>query len=164
MTNPTERRHLLTWSDPAISASALGAMSGLDYVRSLRDTEGPLPPMYSLCNFRFLEADPGHVVFLVTPAEYHCNPVGIVHGGLACTALDTATALTILTLLPAGADLMSLEVKVNFVRAITLETGDMRCEGRVIHAGRRVATAEGRITDGKGVLHAHAVSTCLISQ
>ena len=124
-------------------------MSGLDYLRSLRDGHTPLPPMYRLFNFRFLEVEPGHVAFQAIPAEYQCNPVGIVHGGFACTALDSAAACAILTLLPVNVDLASLEVKVNFVRPIKVETGSMRCEANVIHAGQRVATADGRIVDGK---------------
>jgi uncharacterized protein (TIGR00369 family) len=162
--SPNERRHTVTWSDPMISATAIKAMSGLDYLRLLRDGMSPLPPMYRLFNFRFIEVEPGHVAFQAIPAEYHCNPVGIVHGGFACTALDSAAACAILTLLPVNVDLTSLEIKVNFVRPIKVETGSMRCEANVIHAGRRVATADGRITDGKGGLYAHAVSTCLISR
>ena len=147
-----------------ISARAIRTMSGLEYLRSLRDGHTPLPPMYGLFNFRFLEVEAGHVVFEATPTEYQCNPVGIVHGGFACTALDSATACAVLTLLPTGADLTSLEIKVNFVRAVKLEIGSLRCEGTVIHAGQRIATAGGRMTDNNGTLYAHAVSTCLISR
>jgi len=164
VTNPTERSHTITWSDPMISARAIKTMSGLDYLRSLRDGLTPLPPMYGLFNFRFLEVEAGHVVFEATPKEYQCNPVGIVHGGFACTALDSATACAVVSLLPANADLASLEVKVNFVRPVKVEIGSLRCEGTVIHAGQRIATAEGRMVDGSGNLYAHAVSTCLISR
>ena len=164
MTHPPQRHHTITWTDPIISARAIKSMSGLDYLLSLKNAQDPLPPMYALFNFRFLEVEAGRVLFEATPAPYHCNPVGIVHGGFACTLLDSATALAILTLLSAGTDLMSLEIKVNFVRPIKVQTGVMRCEGKAIHSGRRVATAEGRITDSKGKLYAHAVSTCLITE
>ena len=147
-----------------IVARTLKMMSGLDYLQSLKEGVNPLPPMYGLFNFRFLLVEEGRVLFEAAPAEYQCNPVGIVHGGFACTALDSATACAVLTLLPTGADLTSLEIKVNFVRAVKLEIGSLRCEGTVIHAGQRIATAGGRMTDNNGTLYAHAVSTCLISR
>jgi uncharacterized protein (TIGR00369 family) len=163
MTHPSEHHHTITWSDPIISARAIKRMSGLDYLLSLKDAQNPLPPMYALFNFRFLEVEAGRVLFEATPAPYHCNPVGIVHGGFACTLLDSATALAVLTVLSAGTDLMSLEIKVNFVRPIKVQTGAVRCEGNTIHSGHRVATTEGRITDSEGKLYAHALSTCLIT-
>jgi uncharacterized protein (TIGR00369 family) len=147
-----------------ISARAIKAMSGLEYLRSLRDGLSPLPPMYRLFNFRFLEVEAGHVVFEAAPTEYQCNPVGIVHGGFACTALDSATACAVLSTLPVRVGIASLEIKVNFVRAVKVEFGSMRCVGSVIHAGQRIATAEGRMVDGSGNLYAYAVSTCLISR
>ena len=164
MTSPTKRSHTITWIDPMISGQAIKTMSGLDYLRSLRDGLAPLPPMYGLFNFRFIEVEAGRVIFEATPAEYQCNPIGVIHGGFACTALDSATACAVLTLLPANVDLTSLEIKVNFVRPVKVETGSLRCEGIVIHAGQRVATAEGRMKGSNGNLYAHAVSTCLISR
>lgn len=147
-----------------ISFRAIKGMNGLDYLRSLRDGLSPLPPMYRLFNFRFLQVETGHVVFEATPGEYHSNPVGIIHGGFACTAIDSVTACAVLSLLPAKVDLASLEIKVNFVRPVKLEIGSLKCEGTVIHAGQRIATAEGRLTDQKGNLCAHGVSTCLITR
>jgi uncharacterized protein (TIGR00369 family) len=98
----------------------------------------------------------------LTPAEYQCNPVGMIHGGLACTALDSATTCAIRTTLPAQTELTTLEIKVEFRPWYKVETGNMRCEGRVIHVGSRTATADGRLFDSKGVLYAHGVVTCLI--
>jgi uncharacterized protein (TIGR00369 family) len=147
-----------------ISARAIKTMSGLDYLRSLRDGHSPLPPMYRLFNFRFLEVETGHVIFEATPTEYQCNPVGVVHGGFACTALDSATACAVLSTLPVRVDLASIEIKVNFVRPVKVDNGSLRCEGTVIHAGQRIATAEGRMVDSSGNLYAYAVSTCLISR
>jgi uncharacterized protein (TIGR00369 family) len=156
------RSHIVTWSDPEVSAHTAGAMSGLDYLRALRDGRSPLPPMYRLFNFRLLDVEEGRVVLGLTPAEYQCNPAGMIHGGFACTALDSAMACAVYTTLPVRTELTTLEIKVNFVRGIKVETGDMRCEGRVIHGGSRTATADARLTDGKGVLYAHGVGTCLI--
>ncbi len=161
-TGAGEHSHIIRWSDPKVSTRAIKTESGLDYLRALRDGRSPLSPMYRLFNFRFLDVEEGHVVFELTPAEYQCNPVGMIHGGFACTALDAATACAVHTTLPVHAELTTLEIKVNFVRGIKVETGNMRCEGRVIHAGSRTATAEGRLTDSKGVLYAHGVATCLI--
>jgi len=161
-TGDNNRRHTVIWDDPMIGAQALKTLNGLDYLLGLKDGTIPLPPMYSLFKFRFLEVEAGHIVIEAAPAEYECNPLGVIHGGLACTALDSVTACAVQSVLPAGAVMTTLETKVNFVRAIKLDAGPLRCAGRVIHAGKRVATAEGRITDGSGNLCAHAVSTCLI--
>ena len=161
-TRAGEHRHVITWTDPEVGARAIKTMSGLDYLRALRDGRSPLPPMYRLFNFRLLDVEEGRVVFGLTPAEYQCNPVGMIHGGFACTALDSAMACAIHTTLPVQAQLTTLEIKVNFVRGIKVETGNMQCEGRVIHAGSRTATADGRLTDSKGALYAHGVATCLI--
>jgi uncharacterized protein (TIGR00369 family) len=161
-TGASEHHHIITWDDPELSARAIKTMNGLDYLLALRDGRSPMPPMYRLFNFRFLDVEKGHVVLDLTPAEYQCNPAGMIHGGLACTVLDSATACAIHTTLPAQTELTTLEIKVNFVRGIKVETGNMRCEGRVIHAGSRTATADGRLTDSKGELYAHGVVTCLI--
>ncbi len=164
MANATVRSQMISWTDPLIGSRAIKEMSGLDYLRSLRDGLTPLPPMYGLLNFRFLEVEVGHILFEATTAEYLCNPVGIIHGGFACVALDSATACAVLSLLSAHVDLTSLEIKVNFVRPVKLETGILKCEGRVIHTGQRVATAEAKMMDGNGALYAHAVSTLLITR
>jgi uncharacterized protein (TIGR00369 family) len=160
--SPEEHRHIVTWNNPEIGAQAIRTMSGLDYLRALRDGRIPMPPMYRLFDFRFLDVEEGRVAFELTPAEYQCNPVGTIHGGFACTALDSAMACAINTTLPAQTELTTLEIKVNFVRGIKVETGNMRCEGRVVHVGSRIATADGRLTDSKGALYAHGVITCMI--
>ena len=103
-------------------------------------------------------------MFSVVPAEYHYNPIGLVHGGLAMTLLDSAMGCAVQTLLPAGSGYTTLEVKVNFVRAITRDTGRVVCEATVVHPGRTVATAEGRvIAEESGKLLAHGTTTCLIA-
>ena len=102
-------------------------------------------------------------MFAVTPAEYHYNPIGVVHGGLAATLLDSAMGCAVQTTLPAGVAYTTLEFKVNFARAITRDTGRIVCEANVIHRGRTVATAEGRvIAEDTGKLLAHGTTTCLI--
>jgi uncharacterized protein (TIGR00369 family) len=110
-----------------------------------------------------LEVAEGSAVFKVVPAEYHYNPIGVVHGGLAMTLLDSAMGCAVQTTLPAGLGYTTLEAKVNFARPITSETGPVRCEATVIHRGRTVATAEGRVlAENSGKLLAHGTTTCLI--
>lgn len=113
-------------------------------------------------NFGIVELSEGYAVFDVEPAEYHYNPIGVIHGGLAATLLDSAMGCAVHSTLPAGVGYTTLEVKVNFVRAMTAETGRVRCEAKLIHLGGRTATAEGRIVDESGKLYAHGTTTCLI--
>ena len=150
------------WEDPLAAAEAGRALSGLDYMRALAAGRLPRPPMGALMGFRVVELESGLAVFEVLPGPQHYNPIGVVHGGLAMTLLDSAMGCSVHTTLPAGTGYTSLEVKVNFVRPITQDTGVLRCEARVIHGGRRVATAEGRITDAAGRLYAHGTTTCMV--
>ena len=156
------RTRTLTWEDPrALAKSAVG-LSGMEYLQKIVSGELPPPPIANLMNFRLGELSEGHAVFLVEPAEYHYNPIGVVHGGLAATLLDSAMGCAIHSTLPAGAAYTTLEMKVNFIRAMTAETGEVRGEANVIHVGARTATAEGRIVDRGGKLYAHATTTCII--
>jgi uncharacterized protein (TIGR00369 family) len=107
-------------------------------------------------------AEPGRAVFEMEPGPQHYNPIGSVHGGIALTLLDSAMGCAVHTTLEQGDRYTTLEVKTNFVRPITSDTGVIRCEGIVLHRGARVATAEGRVTDSVGRLLAHGTTTCLI--
>jgi uncharacterized protein (TIGR00369 family) len=157
-----ERTRTFTWADPLIGAQAAPAMSGLEFLSAMGRGELPFPPIMALMNMSVQEAEHGRVVFTVEPAEYHYNPIGMVHGGLACTLCDSAMGCAVHTTLPAGVGYTTLELKVNFLRPLTLETGLVLCEGKVIHVGGRTATAEARVTDRSGQLYAHATTTCLI--
>jgi uncharacterized protein (TIGR00369 family) len=138
-------------------------MDGLAFIRALMDGELPSPPIAELLGFRPVEAGEGRVVFELIPAEKHYNPIGTVHGGVAATLLDSAMSCAVQTTLPAGTGYTTLELKVNFVRALTVDTGPVRCEGEVVHRGGRVATAEGRVWEqASGKLVAHATTTCLV--
>lgn len=156
------RTRTVTWQDPLISASVAPTLSGLDYLRAMARGELPPPPIMSLMNIAIGEIEQGRVVFTVEPAEYHYNPIGMVHGGLACTLCDSAMGCAVHTMLPAGVGYTTLELKVNFIRPLTRETGLVRCEGTVIHAGSRSATAEARLYDAAGTLYGHATTTCMI--
>jgi uncharacterized protein (TIGR00369 family) len=161
-TKKLERTLTISWEDPRALAEAGRALSGLEYLQKLVTGALPRPPMNALMNFDLVELSEGHAVFAVEPAEYHYNPIGVVHGGLAATLLDSAMGCAVHSTLPAGAGYTTLEVKVNFVRALTAETGRVRCEAKLVHLGGRTATAEGRIVDKDGKLYAHGTTTCFI--
>ena len=138
------------------------ALSGLEYMQKLMSGELPPSGMGQLMNFRLVEVGEGHAVFRVEPDERHYNGLGIAHGGLAATLLDSATGCAINTMMPAGRVFTTLEMKINYVRPMRRETGAVRCEAKVIHVGSRVATAEGRIIDEGGKLYAHGTATCML--
>ena len=159
----TERSRTVTWEDPVEAAARAAGLSGLEALEAIRDGEIPPPPIALLLGFEPVEVEEGRAVFAVTPGEYHYNPIGVVHGGLAATLLDSAMGCAVQTTLPAGGGYTSLEVKVNFARAMTRDTGRILCEASVVHPGRTVATAEGRIVrEADGKLIAHGTTTCLL--
>lgn len=137
-------------------------LSGLEMMRAIFAGELPPPPIAELLGFRGAEVEFGHAVFEFEPGPQHYNPIGSVHGGVAMTLLDSAMGCAVHSTLPAGVRYTTLEVKTNFVRPITAETGLIRCEGIVLHKGSRIATAEGKLTDASGRLLAHGTTTCLI--
>ena len=137
-------------------------LTGLEYMRKLLTGELPPVGMVELLNLKLIDVSEGYAVFTVQPDERHYNGLGIAHGGLAATLLDTATGCAINAMMPAGRVFTTLEMKINYVRPITGDCGVVRCEGKVIHVGRRVATAEGRIVDQNGKLYAHGTATCML--
>lgn len=159
---PQARTRTVTWEDPVASARKGREMSGLAFLRAIQAGELPPAPIATLLGLRPVEVEAGRVVFAVEPAEYHYNPIGVAHGGLAATLLDSAMGCAVHSTLAAGTGYTTLEFKINFVRALTSETGEVRAIGTVIHAGGRVATAEGRLVDLAGKLYAHATTTCII--
>jgi uncharacterized protein (TIGR00369 family) len=150
------------WEDPMALAESARSMSGMDFLRAMRDGKVPHPPICALMNYRLVEVEPGHAVFEGTPAEQHYNPIGVVHGGLAMTLLDSAMGCAVHTKMPAGGGYTTLEAKTNLVRAITSDAGKLRAIGHVVHLGKRVATAEARLEDAAGKLYAHATTTCIV--
>jgi len=158
----TERSLTVTWDDPASGAEAAREMSGLEYLRAMARSELPGVPMASLMGFGVAEIEEGRVVFECVPGEQHYNPIGSVHGGLACTLFDSAMGCAVHSALPAGVGYTTVELKVNFLRPISVQTGKLSCEGTTIHVGGRIATAEARLTDEAGKLYGHATTTCMI--
>lgn len=161
-TNGATRTRTISWEDPRPAAEAARGLTGLEYLQKIITGELPRPPISALMNFGLTELGEGRAVFTVEPAEYHYNPIGVVHGGLAATLLDSAMGCAVHSTLPAGVGYTTLEIKVNYVRALTAETGGVRCEAQVIHVGGRTATAEGKVLDASGKLYAHATTTCII--
>jgi len=157
-----ERTRTFSWADPVALEKAARGLSGLEFLQEGIAGRLPRPPMADLMDFRLVEADHGRAVFEGQPAEFHYNPIGVVHGGLAATLLDSAMGCAVHSILPASAGYTTLEIKVNFIRALTINTGVIRAEARVIHGGARTATAEGHLRDRDGRLYAHATTTCMI--
>ena len=158
----SERSITVSWEDPRKLGEAARGLTGMEFLQKIVAGELPPPPIASLLDFELVELSEGHAIFAVEPKEYHYNPIGVVHGGLAATLLDSAMGCAVHSTLPAGAGYTTLEIKVNFVRPITAGTGRVRAEATLIHLGGRTATAEGRVIDEAGKLYAHATTTCLI--
>ena len=145
-----------------VSADARRAMTGLAFVQGLADGSLPLNTIAGTLGYDVAEAAPGRVVVTLEPGERHLNPAGTVHGGLAATLLDSAMGLAIQSTLGKGVAQTTVEFKISLVRPITPQTGPIAAEGTVLNCGRRIGTAEGRITDRNGRLLAHGTTTCLI--
>jgi uncharacterized protein (TIGR00369 family) len=156
-----ERTRTYSWDDPLALRDALAERSGLELMQLMASGELPPPPIAQTLAFALVEAERGRAVFECVPAEYHYNPIGIVHAGLAMTLMDSAMGLAYVTTLDEPQGWTTLEVKANFTRALTAETGLVRCTGTIVHPGRRVATTEARLEDTAGRLYAHATSTIL---
>ncbi len=137
-------------------------LSGLDYMRRVSTGEVEGAPMVKLLGMRMTEVDEGRVVIVAELRPEHENGLGIAHGGFAATLLDTALSCAVNTVMPAGKIFTTLEMKINFIRAVTRKAGPLTCIGTVVHAGNRTATAEGRIVDANGKLYAHGTVTCIL--
>ncbi len=138
-------------------------MSGLELLTAMVERKLPPPPIALLLGFKLVEVGDGRAVFAGEPGEHLYNPIGSVHGGYAMTLLDSAMGCAVHTTLSAGELYTTLEVKTNFLRPITVDTGRVRCEGVIVHRGGRIATAEGKLfAEESGKLLAHGSTTCLV--
>lgn len=158
----TSHSRTITWDDPLQAFQKGQTMSGLQYLKAMQSGELAAPPIASLIGMWITEVNEGRVVFAAEPAEYHYNPIGTVHGGIAATLLDSALGCAIHSLLPSDTGYTTLELKVNFLRPLTSKTGTIYCAGEVIHLGGRTATAQARLTDASGTLYAHGTTTCML--
>jgi uncharacterized protein (TIGR00369 family) len=156
------RSKSVTWYDPAATAAGAAGLSGLEFLRALQAGRLPPPPIALLLGMSLREVQRGLVVFGCQPDESVFNPIGLVHGGLVCTLADSAIGCAVHTTLEAGVGYTSIDITVNYLRPVTLDSGGLVATGRVIKPGRRVALATAEVHDGAGRLVATASSNCLI--
>jgi uncharacterized protein (TIGR00369 family) len=139
-------------------------VSGLEFLQGIVRDKAMSSNFNAGLGIRLIEVEQGRAVFHCEPGMQHMNALGIVHGGLAATLIDSATGSAVLSMQPAGGRSTTLELKVNFVRPITTKTGPVTCEAKVIHMGRRVATSDARVVDAQGKLIAHGSATLMVFQ
>ncbi|MDJ0951416.1 MAG: PaaI family thioesterase [Alphaproteobacteria bacterium] len=157
------RSRTITWQDPMPVGDAARDMSGLDFLRQIASGQLPPPPISESLDFYLDRVEEGFAVFICTPAEHHYNPISVVHGGLAATLIDSATGCAVHSTLPKGHGYTTINISVDLLRAITTATGRMRCEGRVVHRGSRLAIAEGTlIAEEADKVLARGQTTCMI--
>ncbi len=162
MTETAARSRTVTWQDPMQTALAGRGRVGLDFLESMIAGEVPPPPIASLLGMSLVEVEHGRAVFTLTPDESMYNPIGVVHGGIVCTLLDSALGCALHTTLPAGKGYTSVEIKVNYLKGVTPESRLLTATGRVVRAGARVGFTEGEVLDASGALVATASSTLLL--
>ncbi len=138
------------------------SLSGLELLRGIVAGRLPQPPIAKTLNFYLIEVDEGRAVFQGTPQTGYGNPLGSIHGGWAATLLDSCMACAVHSTVPAGQGYTTVEFKVNLVRPVFADSGPLRAEGKVVNAGRTIATSEGRLVGPDGKLYAHGTETCLI--
>lgn len=156
------RSRTYSWSDPAAAAAAAGELSGQEFFDAIARGSVPSAPIASTLGIVPVSVRDGVAIFELTPAEFHYNPIGSVHGGVISTLCDSACGCAVHSLLPAGAYYASLDLSVKFLRPVTGATGPVTCEGTVTHLGSRSALAQARLTGADGRLYAHATSSCMI--
>ena len=156
------RTKTITWHDPLAAARIGATMAGLDYLRAIRDGVLPAPPIAALLDLRLVDVDVGTVTFSCTPDESAYNPIGLIHGGLVCTLLDSVLGCAVQSTLPAGVGYASIEIKVNYVRPVHADGRELMAYGRLTKPGRRVAFAEGDVRNLDGLVVATASGSCLI--
>jgi len=156
------RSRTVTWHDPMITAAGALEQSGLETLVAIRDGILPPPPIAKLMQMDVTALEEGRVEFTCTLDESVYNPIGVVHGGLVCTMLDTVAGCAVHTTLPAGVGYTSIELKVNYLRAVHATSGPLTAIGRVVKPGRRVAFAEGEVLDAAGRTVASASSSLLV--
>ncbi len=161
-TDPAARSRTVRWADPLVTAVQVGQRSGLEALRAMRDGELPPPPIAELVRMGVAEVDEGRVVFTCDVDESVYNPIGVVHGGLVCTLLDTVLGCSVHTTLPVGLGYTSIELKVSYLRPVTVDSGPLTATGTVVKPGRRVAFSEGTVTDAAGRTVATGSSSLLV--
>jgi uncharacterized protein (TIGR00369 family) len=156
------RSKTVTWYDPMVGAAQGLRMAGIDYLRAIQRGDLPPAPIATHFDFDITEVEEGRVSFACRPDESAYNPIGVVHGGLVCTLLDSVTACAVHSTLPLGKGYTSIEIKVNYLKAVTASSGLLTATGTVVKSGSRVGFSEGVVVDESGTAVATATSTCLV--
>lgn len=156
------RSRTITWEDPVAGAASIPSMSGLEYLEAMLAGRVPGPPIARLMNFGLTSCAVGEAVFECEPDESVYNPIGTVHGGLVCTLLDSACGCAVQSTLPRGSAYTSVDLTVSYLRPVYADSGRLRCVGRVVKPGRRIAFAEAEVTDSAGRVIARASSSLLV--
>ena len=174
MTNPTPldawlaeeaavRARLDAGPGPGVARpEQVATRSGLELMQAMLRGELPYAAIAKTLDFTILEVSEGRALFQGTPGPAHLNPMGTVHGGWYATLLDSALGCAVHTMMPPGRGYTTAELGVNLVKGIGPKVQRVRAEGKVIHCGRQLATAEARLFGPDGTLYAHATTTCLV--
>ena len=160
----TNRERTIQWSDPLLTVRAAEGRTGLELLRAIVEGTVPQAPISAVLDFKLVHAEEGTVRFEGVPSESLCNPMGQVHGGFACTLLDSAMSSAVMTTLDARTMYTTVQLTVHLTRAISADIGTVVAEGRIMHRGRRMATAEGSLRDRDGALLAHGTTTCMLME
>jgi len=158
----TGRTRTYAWGDAKSAAAAARGMSGIEYLGALMKGTLAPPPIMATLGFRLAELGDGRAVFECEPREFHYNALGTVHGGLAATLIDSATGCAVHTQLPAGTGYTTVNLGVDNIKAISDTVGTLRCIGRVVRAGNRIAVADAELVGPDGTLYARGSATCLV--
>jgi uncharacterized protein (TIGR00369 family) len=153
------RERVVDWQAPGPVAKAAAGVSGLEAMRAIRDGRLPGPPMARLIDFRMQTVEPGRIVMELDPHESLENTIGLLHGATAAALLDTAMGCAISTMMPAGQTSVTLDLKLTYLRPLSVRSGTIAAEGKVVKLGRQTSYAEGFVRDGKGNLAVHATAT-----
>jgi uncharacterized protein (TIGR00369 family) len=157
-----ERSRTVSWRDPALPAQVGLQLSGLEHLREIMAGRIPPPPISRLFQTDIVEAERGRVTFTCTPDESAYNPIGVVHGGLVCMLLDSVAGCALHSTLPKGKGYTSVEIKVNYLKAVRATSGTLTAVGTLVKGGSRVGFTEGVVTDASGAVVATATSTLLV--
>jgi uncharacterized protein (TIGR00369 family) len=155
----TRRERVVDWQAPGPAAKAAATMSGMEAMRAIRDGILPEPPMARLIDFRLRIAEPGRIVMELEPHESLENTIGLLHGATAAALLDTAMGCAISTMLPAGQGAVTLDLKLTYLRPLSVRSGTISAEGKLVKLGRQTSYTEGFVRDGAGNLAVHATAT-----
>lgn len=158
------RRKTVTWHDPAIALAAAATMPGREFLQAILDGDLPRPPFAALTGAELVSVGDGAVGFRCTPDESTYNPLGVMHGGMLCTLLDSAAGCAVQTQLPAGVGITSIEIKVSFLSAVRADSGTLEIEGRSLRVGRQVAFGEAHARAAGGKLVGHATTSMALTR